>query len=134
MSIPSFTKPRSPRSRLMASAAVMALIASGVAGDRLLAQTPAHAAAVMTSDLSNQSMPSFAPLVARVKPAVVSVRVNIENVSGQDEAANPASPQQDIPPQLRQFFRGEQNGMDPRQITPQPTIGLGSGFFISSDG
>ncbi len=101
MSIRNFKLRNSPRGRLMASAAVLALVASGVVGDRLLASsTAAHAAAVMTSDLSAQSMPSFAPIVERVMPAVVSVRVDIQNAS---ETQNFNGQMQNLPPEVRRF-------------------------------
>ncbi len=132
MSIRNCNLHTAPGSRLMASAAVVALLASGVVGDRLLASsTPAQAAAVAAPETSGQSMPSFAPMVKSVMPAVVSVRVDIRQAS---ETKN--EEMQNLPPQLRQFFWRfqQQNGMDPRMIKPQPEIGLGSGFFISSDG
>jgi serine protease Do len=81
-----------------------------------------------------QSPGSFADLAAKVKPAVVSVRVKIDqnaNSSDQEqgEDANPFEP--DSP--FRRFFRdlpGTPNGMqNHRTIT-----GVGSGFFISADG
>ena len=123
------------RHRMLASAAVVALIASGAIGGTVMsASAPASAAAVVTSDLQSQSLPSFATVVERVKPAVVSVKVNIENAAA---SSDELSGQMDnLPPQVQQFFRrfGDQNGMTPRQTEPQRAIGLGSGFFISADG
>ncbi len=118
------------RNRILASAAVLSLAVAGAIGEgALTAPHPARAAAVVTSDLQGQSMPSFAPLIARVKPAVVSVRVKIvhhnSNWTGQLE---------NLPPEIQQFFRqfGQQNGVP---ANPQSVIlGEGSGFFISSDG
>ncbi len=86
----------------------------------------------------------FADLVAKVKPAVISVRVKIpasadpamaEQLNGQDDQqqipAVPGSP-------LYKFFQqfGDQFGQQ-QMNTPQPhetIIGEGSGFFISPDG
>jgi len=76
----------------------------------------------------------FADIVAKVKPAVISVRVKIEG----DKTAGLAGGDQ-IPPDLRDFFRrfgmpglpGE--GM-PRGRGGGVVLGQGSGFFISSDG
>ena len=63
------------RHRMLASAAVVALVASGAIGGMVMsASAPASAAAVVTSDLQSQSLPSFATVVERVKPAVVSVK------------------------------------------------------------
>src|ERR1700677_3224248 len=67
------------RRRMLASAAVVAIVASGaVGGSMMSASTPAIAAAVDTSGLQTSGLPSFATVVDRVKPAVVSVKVNIE--------------------------------------------------------
>ena len=122
------------RSRMFASAAVVALVASGAFGEIFMsASTPAHAGAVVTSDLPTQSMPSFASVVDRVKPAVVSVKVKIENAS---VGANDMSGQMDnLPPRIQQFFKrfGDQNGALPGTQS-RPVIGQGSGFFISADG
>jgi serine protease Do len=81
-----------------------------------------------------QSPGSFADLAAKVKPAVVSVRVKIDQSASSSEQeqgdnSNPFGP--DSP--FHRFFRdlpGAQNGMQShRTIT-----GVGSGFFISADG
>jgi serine protease Do len=67
----------------------------------------------------------FADLVAKVQPAVISVRVKMDGAN----ARNESSP---LPP-FDRFFGpfGRQNGPDAR---PRMVTGLGSGFFISSDG
>ena len=76
----SFNPNQFGRGRILASVAALALVASGALGEMALTGTmPAHAAAVATSDLQTQSAPSFATLIARVKPAVVSVKVEIES-------------------------------------------------------
>ncbi len=123
------------RSRMLASAAVVALVASGAMGAMVVsAPPPASAAAVATSDLQPQFPPSFAPIVERVKPAVVSVKVKIDDVA--TSANNQSDPFEDLPPEIQQFFRqfGDQGGAAPRQTAPGHTIALGSGFFISADG
>ena len=118
------------RRRLLASAAAAALLASGAAGAVALSATPsARAAALSTSDLQIQNLPSFAPLVDRVKPAVVSVRVKIEDGAGGD---NDSSGDLDnLPPELRKFFQrfGDNGHSQQHQM-----LGLASGFFISADG
>ncbi len=128
----SYLRPVEPsrlRNRILASAAVLALVAAGAIGEgALTAPHPARAAAVVTSDLQGQSMPSFAPLIARVKPAVVSVKVKIVHQSDWTGQLD------NLPPQIQQFFNqfGQQNGVP---ANPQSVIwGEGSGFFISSDG
>ncbi len=79
----------------------------------------------------------FADLVAQVKPAVISVRVKIEqsaNTTGMDPAEGNSTNQ--IPPGMEKFFQqfgmpGMPNGM--RQ-GKQTITGEGSGFFISPGG
>ena len=80
----------------------------------------------------------FADVVEQVKPAVVSVRIEMNG-----ERRNPAAGDlegRNIPPGLREFFR--QFGMPDVPNTPNVpgrrgggrTTGQGSGFFISADG
>jgi serine protease Do len=123
------------RGRILTSAAVLALVTSGAMGEMAWSQsTPDHVPpAVSVSDSQAQSMPSFAPLIARVKPAVVSVQVKIANVSID---MNDLSGQMgNLPPEIQQFMKrfGEPNGAYPH-IPSTPMTGEGSGFFISADG
>lgn len=76
---------------------------------------------------------SFADLVQRVAPAVVSIevegkigprRIGLDD-GGQDEQGLPPG----LPPEFRRFFQ-----QAPEQRQAQPVHGAGSGFFISSDG
>src|SRR5262249_45611906 len=80
----------------------------------------------------------FADLVAKVKPAVISVRVRMdEGVESNDPETNdqdgspfmPGSP-------FEKFFRryGFENGPQGRMHRHQMVTGVGSGFFISADG
>jgi len=73
----------------------------------------------------------FADLVAKVKPAVVSVRVKIDqtNTTSMNEDGNEKTP-------FDQFFRqfGFDNGQSPGQPRHQTVTGEGSGFFITADG
>jgi len=81
-----------------------------------------------------QNAPGFADLVARVKPAVISVRVKIDQDGGNANVTQRGTEESDPDRQgspFEQFFRGGQNGM-PRQH--QVITGEGSGFFISADG
>ena len=121
------------RNRILASVAVLALATAGAIGEGALTDTHfARAADVSTPTAQGpqaDTLPSFAPLIARVKPAVVSVKVKIVHDGTADGAALG-----DLPPEIQQFFRrfGEQNGApaNPRSII----MGEGSGFFISHDG
>jgi serine protease Do len=72
----------------------------------------------------------FADLVEKVKPAVISVRVKIEQTTGSG-----ISESNQFPPGMRKFF--QQFGMPNVPNMPhgkQIITGEGSGFFISADG
>jgi serine protease Do len=80
--------------------------------------------------------PSFADLVARVKPAVISVRVRMDNGAqlsslNQEENASPFRSGSPLEKFFRQFGFGDMpNGMpQTRNLAAE-----GSGFFISADG
>ncbi|MCF8469956.1 MAG: DegQ family serine endoprotease [Parvibaculum sp.] len=81
---------------------------------------------------SLESLPSFADLVEKVSPAVVSIRVD-EEVAASEQAGMPDLP---FPPgsPFEKFFRD----MQPRGPNGQPqsrhATALGSGFVISPDG
>jgi serine protease Do len=125
----------SKRRRLFASAAVIALLTAG-AGWAIAAggASTARAAAVDTAGLQGQAMPSFASVVERVKPAVVSIKVNLVNTSA-TEGTTADGNLDNLPPEIQHFFR--QFGGVPQdgpQVQRQPMVGLGSGFFVSADG
>jgi serine protease Do len=91
-------------------------------------------------------VPSFADVVEKVSPAVVSVRVKAKIQPAADDGADLFGGPDGMPdnPQLRQFFKqfrgfGDQ-GHNPRlnrrnrdNDKPRP-VAQGSGFFISEDG
>ena len=118
----------------LGAAALAALIAGGAVESGFVPPAvPAYAQAPIAVS-ATQPMPSFADVVDKVKPAVVSVRVKLENaVSNEDGFQSFGSGNLDqLPPQLREFFkRFGENGMPQRRGAQQ---GLGSGFFISADG
>ena len=91
------------------------------------------------ADTQSQQQPAgFADLVAKVKPAVISVRVQMDETP---DAADLSSNEEDNPPPtqgspLERFFQQYGFGGAPEE-TPQQrhvVIGAGSGFFISPDG
>ncbi|MGA8585811.1 MAG: Do family serine endopeptidase [Roseiarcus sp.] len=131
MSYPTFANPRARRT-ILASVAVAALAAGGAFAEGALTSShSAHAAAVMTSDLNAQGAPSFATLIERVKPAVVSVKVKIANASSEDNGVQ----MDNLPPEIQQFLKRFGGGMNGgMQQKSQPMIGEGSGFFVSADG
>jgi serine protease Do len=78
----------------------------------------------------------FADLVAKVKPAVISVRVKIDeesNSSGSDQNDEPVLPPSMKGSPFEKFFR-QFGDLPPGVEQHQIITGLGSGFFISPDG
>ena len=133
MSILNSNNPILGRGRMLASAAVVAIIASGAIGGSMLSgSSSALAGAVNTADLQTSAMPSFATVVDRVKPAVVAVKVNIEDAAA---TSDDLSGQMDnLPPEVQQFFKRFGGQGAPRQTQPRHEMALGSGFIISADG
>ncbi|HUN98042.1 MAG TPA: Do family serine endopeptidase [Bradyrhizobium sp.] len=129
------------RLTLLASAVGLgvALLVAGPNGylpTRLPAWT--SAAFAQTADATMPHPASFADLVAKVKPAVISVRVKIDktmdmtmNQNGDDDMI-PFAPGSPMEKFFRQFdFQNFPNGKVQRH---EIITGEGSGFFISPDG
>jgi serine protease Do len=148
-SLPSYKAPR----RSLFSARKFALMASVVAGLGVavygfgpsygpanIFSSPAHAQ--VNNEVSKVEKPvGFADIVERVKPSVISVKVNInEKVAKDDNSNNEDSPFQPGSP-MERFFRrfGGPDGLPPG-LRGGPrgghgvVTGQGSGFFISADG
>ncbi|MGC2780514.1 MAG: Do family serine endopeptidase [Bradyrhizobium sp.] len=141
---------RKPRPGLF-SARKFALMASVVAGLGVAAYglspsgapvdlfaSPAHAQ--VANEVSKVARPvGFADIVERVKPSVISVKVNIQEKVAKDDSSDEDTPFQPGSPMERFFRRFGENGMPGmpggrggrggRAVT-----GQGSGFFISADG
>ena len=136
--VPENPRPQTPfsarRIALLASVAAVggALLLGGPGGfDRMnLAgmTAPAHAAEAA------QRPAGFADLVAKVKPAVISVRVKIESTAettGSGGTGIPLQPGGPLDKFFQQFGQNLPNGMrQPHRVLQ----GEGSGFFISPDG
>ena len=121
------------RGALLAGTAILGIgLAAGIADSALMQN---HAAIAQPIQLSGaqSSLPSFADLVDKVKPAVVSVRVKTQVAAAKD-----GQNLDDLPPELRRFFRdfGGEDGGRQGQGKPKPQVGMaqGSGFFVSQDG
>ena len=147
--LPSYRAPR----RSLFSARKFALMASVVAGLGVAVYGfgPSHgpvdiftstAHAQVNNEVRKVAQPiGFADIVERVKPSVISVKVNInEKVAKDDSANNDDSPFQPGSP-MERFFRrfGGPDGMPPgMRGGPRggrgAVTGQGSGFFISADG
>jgi serine protease Do len=117
------------RGALLAGTAILGIgLAAGIADSALMQNHNAIAQPIQLSG-TQSALPSFADLVDKVKPAVVSVRVKTQAAAASDEQNL-----DDLPPQLRRFFR--EPGENDRPNKPQPRQGMaqGSGFFVSQDG
>jgi serine protease Do len=149
-SLPSYRAPR----RSLFSARKFALMASVVAGlgAAVYGLSPSNgpvdiftstAHAQVNNEVRKVDKPiGFADIVERVKPSVISVKVNInEKVASKDDSSNnDDSPFQPGSP-MERFFRrfGGPDGMPPgMRGGPRGGHGMvtgqGSGFFISADG
>jgi serine protease Do len=94
--------------------------------------SPSWISSARAADGPIQQSAGFANLVARVKPAVISVRVQLDEVvnasdlsSDNEDNSPPDSP-------FQQHGSGEAPGGMPQRH--EKMIGAGSGFFISADG
>ena len=132
---------RSLTARTAAIAITAVIAASAVyAADAAKMNSPVPVAAITANDRGQQPLPSFADLVERVKPAVVSVYVKSEQKNDVSELMGQEAPNQfpqDSPFEFffRQFGQPQQ-GAPNIQIQPAPQVARaqGSGFFISGDG
>jgi serine protease Do len=143
--------PETPKKRRVLSARRAILLATTIAGLGVAAfvvapdlNLSAHYPAAIAQNLTEQArkMPApvgFADIVAKVKPAVISVRVKVDGGSATIGLAD----NNQIPPGLREFFRRfgmpdmPQDGLHgriPRGHGHNVIMGQGSGFFISPDG
>ena len=126
------------RGVMIAGAATLGIgLAAGIADGMLKFDHPAFAQPIQLSGVQT-NLPSFADMVEKVKPAVVSVRVKQKVAGAQDD--DDQGSLDDLPPGLRRFFeqqQGQQRGMRPeRQERPRApqAMSQGSGFFVSQDG
>src|SRR5205085_2689426 len=142
-SLPSYQRPR----RSLFSARKLALMASVVAGLGVaiygfspptgpvdIFSSPAHAQ--VNNEVRKVDKPvGFADIVERVKPSVISVKVNITQKLAKDDSGDDDSPFQPGSPMERFFRRFGGPDALPRMPHGQGVVtGQGSGFFISADG
>jgi serine protease Do len=141
--------PETPNKRRVLSARRVILLATTIAGLgaaafvlapdlNLSASYPAAVAQNLTEQAHKLPAPiGFADIVAKVKPAVISVRVKVDGGSQTTGTGD----LQNLPPGLREFFR--RFGMPDLPDNPHAfphghghnlIMGQGSGFFISPDG
>ena len=126
---------RSPtfRRKALASVAAVAIVASGAVGASMIEGRPAYAQAPITMSPQAEAPASFADVVDTVKPAVVSVKVSIENASDDSDMR---SRMENMPPQMRELLRrfGENEGGMSQSRPRHRGQAQGSGFFITADG
>lgn len=136
------------RKRLLAAAASVAVAGAIGVGALTSGTGPVLADAVR---VEAPQVPSFADVVERVSPAVVSVKVKAKMQPTADDGSDDQDGLDNLPnnPQLRRFFKefrgfGDQGGQnddghrrfgrrDHNNDQPRP-VAQGSGFFISEDG
>ena len=129
------------RRRAFASVAAAALVAGGAAGFGLTESAmPAYAQALPKTPIEAPEHPpgSFANVVDKVKPGVVAVKVKLDNSADDDDDSSGNPNLQQVPPQLREFFKrfGQGGGQGGRGMPQQrgERGAVGSGFIISADG
>jgi serine protease Do len=137
---------RTTPARTLRAALLGAVAMAGVGGLAYQAYSPALAQVpALTVPASAAAPVSFAPIVERVRGAVISVKVKtIEAADNEDEQAGSGGPGDRGVPQMRpgdpleRFFRrfGGETPPFGRQQPQHPRSGqsLGSGFIISEDG
>src|SRR5919205_448126 len=104
------------RKTFLAGAAAVALLGLGASEMMLVPSTPAQAQIQVTPPANAPA--SFAPIVKQVLPAVVSVKVEINDAQSMMSSNE---------------GRGGPESLQPRR-TPRHGMAQGSGFFISPDG
>jgi serine protease Do len=125
------------RAALLGTAAALAL-GGAFYGNVQLPNTTFTAPAHADTTAPAQGPTGFASIVNKVKGAVVSIKVKVNETAD----ANDTGDQNDTPPQLKpgsplyRFFKrfGGEMPFEFRDAHPHVTQAQGSGFFISADG
>ena len=130
-------KPLSARRLTLLGSAAALATAVVLAGPLSHGRFADSAFAATATSQTGQGPRGFADLVSKVKPAVISVRVRIDQASEVNlrDGDNESS---ELPPQMNgtpfeKFFR-QYGDNHPQRREHQLVTGLGSGFFISADG
>src|SRR5665213_1564418 len=127
-------KKRGVRAYALAGTALALVLGGAVVGSsfEFTRATPAYADAVQ---VQNVGPASFADVVDKVRPAVVSVRV--KSIAEDASASGDDTPFFDFPPgtPMERFFKQfRQQNPKGQHEQGAPQMSLGSGFFISDDG
>ena len=133
--------PRAPRRRLVLMGSVAALaVAALLGGPSTFKQIPSLSNPVQAAEATTQHPADFADLIEKVKPAVISVRVKLEQTAQRGNSDNSVQPGSPVDKFLRQFGDqfgqqfGQQFGRQGNAPQRRAVTGEGSGFFISADG
>jgi len=129
--------PRAPRRRLVLMGSVAALaVAALLGGPSTFKQIPSLSNPVQAAEANTQHPADFADLIEKVKPAVISVRVKLEQTAQSGNTDNSVQPGSPVDKFLRQFGDqfGQQFGRQGNAPQRRAVTGEGSGFFISADG
>src|SRR3954471_18261915 len=118
------TYKKSAAAALAAAVVTMAAWKAPQASSYLSAAAPAAASAPAPVPAAVAAA-SYAPVVERIMPAVVTIRV--------EKRASMVPTSQDIPEEFRRFF-GDQIPQMRGQRVPRVERGLGSGVIVSEDG
>jgi serine protease Do len=127
------------RRRSILLASVFGLAVAGLAASQTFLPSVSTSALAQIQTERSPGQYSFADIVDKVRPAVVSVKVKVDTpqvglLDNNEELGRGGSG--DVPPQVEQFMRrffGDQQGLGKGQRNRRVT-GQGSGFFVSADG
>ena len=119
---------------ILAAAALIATSALGLTLGNIVPFAAAETATQPTIDTPYGRAPlTFADLVAKVSPAVVSINVKGDaKVADNDQIPGLPDLPEDNP--LYDFFKQFRKNMPQHEAKPHPMLAQGSGFFISPDG
>ena len=120
---------------LLAAAALIATSALGLMLGNGMPFAAAETATQQTIETPFGRAPlTFADLVAKVSPAVVSINVKADVKVADNDMQIPGMP--DLPEDnpLYDFFKQFRKGMPQAPSRPTPSLAQGSGFFITPDG
>ncbi|MBN8996484.1 MAG: Do family serine endopeptidase [Rhizobiales bacterium] len=126
------TGPSKLRSRALVGTAVALALGVGIVAEGVL--FPPNVALADPVRVEGVAPVSFADIVDKVRPAVVSVRV--KSLRSDVSADGDGMPGFDMPPgsPMEKFFKQFRQGPGGMKPKAQPSMALGSGFFISEDG
>lgn len=91
-----------------------------------IAATPMVAQATLPTQVDGQAVPSLAPMLEKVRPAVVSIAV-------EGKTKGDSRRTRDIPPEFEFFFGPNADFFGDRQSAPRNFRGVGSGVIINAE-